>query len=88
MSFFYTKKHHLREVLLYFFNVKKSAVESHRLLVEAYSETAPDETTCHDWFRRFKGGDFDVEDKECAGRPKLIKDTELEALLDEDACQM
>jgi len=38
-----------------------------------------------DWFRRFKSSDFDVEDKECAGRLKLIEDAELEALL--DPCQ-
>jgi len=38
----------------------------------------------HGCFRRFKSGDFDVEDKERAERPKLIKDVELEALFDED----
>jgi len=87
MLVFEPKKRHLREVLLYFFNVKKSAVESHRLLVEAYGEAALSETMCHDWFRRFKSGDFDVEDKEHDGRPKLVEDAELEALLGEDLCQ-
>jgi len=87
MSDFKPKKHHLREVLLYFFSVKKSAAESHRLLVEAYGEAALPERTSHYWFRRFKSGDFDVEDKERARRAKLVKDAELEALLDEDPCQ-
>jgi len=42
---------------------------------------------CRDWFRRFKNGNFDeVEDGEHAGRPKLVEDAELEALLDEDPC--
>jgi len=40
-------------------------------------------TTCRDWFRRFKDGDFDVDE----GRPKTFEDAELEALLDEDPCQ-
>jgi len=62
---------HLREVLLYFFSVKKSAVESYRLFVEAYGEAALSEITCRDWFRRFKSGDFNMEDKERVGRPKL-----------------
>jgi len=68
--------------------VKKSAVESHRLLVEVYSEAALNETTCRDWFQRFKNDNVDVEDKECAERPKLVKDAEFEALLDEDLYQM
>jgi len=31
----YKKKEHLREALLFCFNLKKSTAESHRLLVEA-----------------------------------------------------
>jgi len=85
MSVFEPKKCHLLEVLLYFFSVKNFAVESHRLLIEAY-ETALSKTTCRDWFRRFKSGDFYVEDKEAA-RPKLVEDAELEALFYEDPCE-
>jgi len=48
---FEPKKHYLREVLLYFFSVKKSVIELHRLLVEAYGEAALSETTCRNWFR-------------------------------------
>jgi len=33
-----TKKASLREALFFCFNLKKSAAESHRLLVEAYGE--------------------------------------------------
>ena len=74
---------HLRELLIYFFNLKKSAAEAHRLLVEAYGDAALSERS-REWFQKFKNGEFDVEDKERSGRPK---DTELEALLDEDSCQ-
>ena len=35
----------------------------------------------------FKNGEFDAEDKERSGRPKVYEDAELEALLDEDSCQ-
>jgi len=68
--------------------MKKSAVESHRLLVEAYGEAVLTETTYRDWFQCFKSGDFDVENKgqECTEKPKLIEDTESEALLNEDPC--
>jgi len=78
MSVFEPKKRHLREVLLYFFSVKKFAVESYRLLVETYAEAALSETMCCDWFRHFKSDHFDAEDKEYAGRPKLVKYIKLE----------
>lgn len=77
-------KQHMREVLIFCFHLKKSAAESHRLLVEAYGEHALSETTCKEWFRRFKTGVFDVDDKERPGQPKKFADEELEALLDQD----
>jgi len=46
MSSFVLKKEHLRETLLFYFNFKKSAAESHRLLMQAYGEHALSETTC------------------------------------------
>jgi len=49
-------KYHLRELLIYFFNLKKSAAEAHRLLVEAYGDTALSERSCHEWFQKFKNG--------------------------------
>jgi len=35
----------------------------------------------------FNSSDLDMENKQCAGRPKLIKDAELEALVNEYPCQ-
>ena len=82
MSSFESNKRHLRELLIYFFNLKKSAAEAHRLLVEAYDDVALSERSCREWFQKFKNGEFDIEDKECSGRPK----ENMEAL-DEDSCQ-
>ena len=50
----------LREVLIFFFHSKKTAAEAHRELPKVYGDAALSETTCRDWFRRFKDGDFDV----------------------------
>jgi len=72
LAIFEPKKRHLREILLYFFNVTKSALESHRLLVETYDEAALNGTMYRDWFRRFKSHDIDVKDKERDGRLKLV----------------
>ena len=54
MSNFVPNSHHLREVLLHYFIAKKT--EGHRILVKVYGEHALSETTCGDWFRRFKSG--------------------------------
>lgn len=86
MSNFVPKKEYLRGILLHYFFQKKSAAEAHRILVETYGDHALSETTCRDWFRRFKNNDFDVEDKERSGAPKKFEDEELEALLDENSC--
>ncbi|EFN82239.1 hypothetical protein EAI_12292, partial [Harpegnathos saltator] len=48
----------------YFFNLKKSAAEAHRLLVETYGETALSERSYREWFQKFKNGKVDMEDKE------------------------
>ncbi|KAG5321876.1 MOS1T transposase, partial [Pseudoatta argentina] len=87
MPSFEPNKRHLRELLIYFFILKKSAAEAHRLLVEAYGEAALSERSCREWFQKFKNGKFDIEDKERSGKPKVHEDAELEALLDEDSCQ-
>ena len=77
----------MREILIFFFNLKKSATKAHRLLVETYGEAALSEKSCRGWFQKFKNGEFDIEDKERSGRPKVYEDAELEALLDQDSCQ-
>jgi len=40
MSSFLLKKKHMREALLFCFNLKKSVAESHRMLVKAYGDNA------------------------------------------------
>ena len=84
MSSFGPNKRHLRELVIYFFNLKKSAAEVHRLLVKTYGKATLIERSCCEWFQKFKNGEFDIEDKERSGRPKMCEDAELEALLDQD----
>ena len=87
MSNFVPNSHHLREVLLHYFISKKTAAESNRILVKVYGEDALSETTCRDWFRRFKSGDFDLINKDRGKPPKKFENAELQALLDEDSTQ-
>ncbi|KAG5308583.1 MOS1T transposase, partial [Pseudoatta argentina] len=87
MSKFLPNKVYLRGILLHYFIQKKSAAEAHRILVQTYGDNALSDTTCRDWFRRFKNNDFQLEDKERSGAPKKFQDKELEQLLDEDPSQ-
>ena len=87
MSNFAPEKVFLRGVLLHYFNIKKTAAESHLILVEVYGEHALAVRTGQKWFARFKSGDFGLEDEERPVQPKKFEDEELEALLDEDCCQ-
>ena len=77
----------MRALLIFFFNLDKSAAEAHRFLVETYDEAALNETNCREWFQKFTNGEFDIDDKERSGRPKVYEDAELEGLLDQDSCQ-
>jgi len=80
------QKEYLREVLIHYFILKKSAAESQ--LSEAYDEHAPSQDTCERRFKRFKSGDFDVKDRERPGQPKKFEDQQLQASLNKDACQI
>ena len=46
MTNFVPEKVFLWEVLLHYFNMKKTAAESHRILVEVYGEHAIADRTC------------------------------------------
>lgn len=81
------KKEHLREVLLFMFNWKKSAIEAHKNIAEVYGEDAITVRACQKWFKRFKEGDFDLSNKDRGRPPKQFEDDDLQALLDEDDAQ-
>jgi len=76
----------MQKTLLFCFNLKKSAAESHRI-VKAYGDNALSETTCRDWLRRFNDDNFDLSDKKHENRLRKVEDCQLQALLDEDDTQ-
>jgi len=63
----------MQEALLFCFNLKKSAAESHRMFVEAYGDNTLSETTCRDWFCRFNDDNFDLSDKKRENRPRKVE---------------
>ena len=58
MSSLEPNKHNLRELLIYFFNLKESAAAAHRLLVERYGKAALSERNCREWFQKFKNDEL------------------------------
>ena len=54
----------LRTALIFCYHLKKTAAESHRMLVEAYGEHALGKSQCFEWFQKFRSGNFDVRNEE------------------------
>ena len=57
---FVPSNYDLRTSLIFNYQLKKSALEAHRMLVEAYGQHALGKTQCNEWLNKFKSGDFDV----------------------------
>ena len=64
MSNFVPGNYDLRTALIFFYHLKKTAAESHRMLVEAYGEHALGKSQCFEWFHKFRSGNFDVRNEE------------------------
>ena len=77
MSDFVPNNRHLREVLIFFFHSKKTAAEAHQELQKVYGDAALTKTTCRDWFRRSRDGDFDIDDRPRERRPKTFEDVDI-----------
>ena len=88
MLVFEKNSRHLPEVSIFCFRLKKTAAETHRMLSSIHGEAALSERTCRERFPRLRNGDFDVENRHGDGKKKMFEDSELEALLAEDLCQI
>ena len=77
MSDFVPNNRHLREVLIFFFYSKKTAAEAHQELQKVYGDAVLCERTYRDCFRRFKDGDFDVDERPREGRSKTFEDIDV-----------
>jgi [histone H3]-lysine36 N-dimethyltransferase SETMAR len=74
----------LRHSLLFCFKLGETAAEAHRKLCQAFGQDVMSERSCREWFRRFKSGDMDVEDKPHTGRPIEIDKEKLKAMIEAD----
>ena len=73
MSSFEPNKRDLREHFIYFFNLKKSAAEAFRLLVETYGQAAISKRSCREGFQKFKMVNLTSKTKNVAEGRKCTK---------------
>ena len=77
MPSFEPNKRHLREILIYFLfiysNLKKSAAEAHRLLVEAYGEATLSERNVVSGFKSLRTVNLTSKTKNVAEGRKCTK---------------
>ena len=64
----------LRTTLVFCYHLKKTAAESHRMLIEVYGEHALGKTLCFEWFKKFKSDNFDVRNEDRGKPPKKFED--------------
>lgn len=65
--------------------MKKSVVMAHSMLSNTYAEVCSSKLTCSECFSSFKNTYFSSEGSHSGGRDKVFKDTEVEALLNEQS---
>jgi len=78
---------HLRHCMLYELNEGNKATEAAKNICKVYGEGVVNVRVVQQWFSKFKGGNFELEDEFRAGRPKVMEANELEALLEQDRPQ-
>lgn len=75
---------HIRHILLYYYNKEKTATYAHQKICAVYGKDTIKLRACQKWFKKFRGGDFSIQDKARCGRPTNIIDDDLKALIDDD----
>lgn len=77
-------KIHFRHILLFYFRRGKTAAEALRQIYDVYGEDAISRTSCKYWYRRFRSGDFSVDDAPRSGRPQITDDNQILKLVKND----
>ncbi|CAK9827264.1 Histone-lysine N-methyltransferase SETMAR [Anthophora retusa] len=73
---------HFRHILLYYFRKGKNARQVCAKLQKVYGESALKERQCQRWFKKFRAGDFDLNDTPRSGRPTEVDDDKIKALIE------
>ncbi|KZC06802.1 Histone-lysine N-methyltransferase SETMAR [Dufourea novaeangliae] len=74
----------IRTILLYEYKLGRKAAETARNINQAFGQGTVTERTAQHWFQKFRNGDESLEDAEGRGRPSLIDNDELKAIIESD----
>ena len=77
-------KEHIRVLLLYHFKSGHNVTKAHDLICKAFGEDTVNRQTCYNWFKKFKYGDFSLQDEPHPGRDSTIDDEVLLQLIEDD----
>lgn len=76
------KSVHFRHILLFYFHKGKNARQACEKLCKVYGNNSLQERQCQRWFKKFRSGDFDLNDDPRSGRPTEVDDDKIKALMD------
>lgn len=77
-------KEHFRHILLFYFRRGKTAANVHRKLCAVYGTDAITERACQIWYKKFKSGNFEVQDALRSGRPMETSDDQIKSIIEID----
>ena len=84
---FQVKKELLRYSMIYEIRVGLKAAESYRRLCQAFGQDVVSQQTVNNWFKRFKSGNYKIEDETRSGRPSELDDQALQQLVQSNSRQ-
>lgn len=70
-----------RQLYLHCFEAKYSATEAANYLNSVYGESFTSKNNIGGWYRRFRKGDFDLDDRPRCGRSRAVNEAELDAYM-------
>ncbi|GFX48438.1 histone-lysine N-methyltransferase SETMAR [Trichonephila clavipes] len=74
----------IRTFMYYEFQNKVIATECHKKMCERLGFNTVPYDTVKVWFRKFKAGNFDIEDEPRSGRPIKVDCDQLKQIIDQD----
>lgn len=75
-------KREIRIIILHEWKLGVNASEASRKINKAWGEGTAPERTVRRWYQAFRSGDFTLDDKDGRGRPVLLDNTNLRAVVD------
>ena len=77
-------KVHIRHCMLFLYKLGKTPAEAKKMIDEAYGDGSVGNSTCREWFAKFKIGKYELDDKPRSGRPQELGGNNLQIPLDND----